>query len=67
MSNAKKIFLFLVLVCVPFCLGAAGLKEAYNCGQAAEFLAINADAYSDPAPDVEYIWTELPPTPRLHT
>lgn len=55
MSNAKKIFLFLVLVCVPFCLGAAGLKEAYNCGQAAEFLAINADAYSDPSPSVDYI------------
>ena len=55
MRSAKKIFLFLVLVCVPFCLGAAGLKEAYNCGQAAEFLCTNADAYSDRAPDVEYI------------
>ena len=55
MSGAKKFFLFLVLVCVPFCLGAAGLGEAYNCGQAAEYLCINADAYSDPAPDADYI------------
>ena len=52
MRRLKVFVLVLVLACVPFCLGAAGLKESYKCGEAAEFLCISADAYSSPAPRV---------------
>ena len=57
----KKALLILVLIILPFCLYAAGLKEAYNCGQAAQMLQINADAYHDPAPTVEDILAGVSP------
>ena len=57
----KKALLILILTILPFCLYAAGLKEAYNCGQAAQMLQINADAYHDPAPTVEDILAGVSP------
>ena len=57
----KKVLLILILTLLPFCLYAAGLKEAYNCGQAAQMLQINADAYHDPAPTVEDILAGVSP------
>ena len=57
----KKVLLILILVLLPLCLYAAGLKEAYNCGQAAEMLQITADAYHDPAPTVEDILAGVSP------
>ena len=67
MVKLKKCLIVLVLTLVPFCLGAAGLKEAYNCGQAAQLLQINADAYHTPAPTVEEILGGLSPyAPLTH-
>ena len=57
----KKLLLIFILTLLPFCLYAAGLKEAYNCGQAAEMLQINADAYHNPAPTVEDILAGVSP------
>jgi len=57
----KKVLLILILTLLPLCLYAAGLKEAYNCGQAAEMLQINADAYHNPAPTVEDILAGVSP------
>ena len=61
MVKLKKILLIFALTILPFCLGAQGLKEAYNCGQAAQMLQINADAYSTPAPTVEDILAGVSP------
>ncbi|MGX8685953.1 MAG: S-layer homology domain-containing protein, partial [Spirochaetales bacterium] len=67
MVKLKKCLIVLVLTLVPFCLGAAGLKEAYNCGQAAQLLQINADAYQTPAPTAEEILGGLSPyAPLTH-
>ena len=67
MVKLKKCLIVLVLTLVPFCLGAAGLKEAYNCGQAAQLLQINADAYRTPAPTAEEILGGLSPyAPLTH-
>ena len=61
MAKHKKTLLILALIFLPFCLYAAGLKEAYNCGQAAQMLQINADAYRDPAPTLEDILDGVSP------
>ena len=61
MAKHKKTLLIFALIFLPFCLYAAGLKEAYNCGQAAQMLQINADAYHDPAPTVEDILAGVSP------
>jgi predicted metalloendopeptidase len=61
MAKHKKTLLILALIFLPFCLYAAGLKEAYNCGQAAQMLQINADAYHNPAPTVEDILAGVSP------
>ena len=67
MVKIKKVLLVILVALVPFCLGAAGLKEAYNCGQAAQLLQINADAYHTPAPTVEEILGGLSPyAPLTH-
>ena len=67
MAKIKKVLLVILVAIVPFCLGAAGLKEAYNCGQAAQLLQINADAYHTPAPTVEEILGGLSPyAPLTH-
>lgn len=67
MAKIKKVLLVILVAIVPFCLGAAGLKEAYNCGQAAQLLQINADAYRTPAPTAEEILGGLSPyAPLTH-
>ena len=64
MSNTGKalrlvlVFLFFLIL---FCLSAAGIAETYKCGEAAEMLRTNADAYRDPVPTVEEILGGLSP------
>ena len=64
MSNtgkALRLVLVVLFLLIPFCLSAAGIAETYKCGEAAEMLRTNADAYRDPVPTVEEILGGLSP------
>ena len=66
--NTRKCLMAIVVLLVfsvPFCLNAQAISETFTNNHAAEIICINADAYSVPAPTVEYILGDALPYETL--
>ncbi|MBP5163070.1 MAG: hypothetical protein ILP16_08855, partial [Spirochaetales bacterium] len=62
--TALVVLFALMLLVTPMYLGASGISEAFTCQDAAKMLSVNADAYFDSAPTVEFILGDaLPEVP----
>ncbi|MCR5761711.1 MAG: hypothetical protein K6F82_06975 [Sphaerochaetaceae bacterium] len=61
LKYSRSVILVLVFAFIaPLCLGASGMREVYTCGEASEFICINADGYGSEDPSAEFILGDYP-------